>query len=267
MSIKHAILTGGSSGIGKAVAIQLARQGYNITIIARSKRTLKQAAEDIAIESKHGKEGVLVISCDVSDREKLQHCIENAVEHYGTPDVLLTSAGIAHPDYFDNLEADVFKKTMDINYLGTLYAIKSVFPYMKEKATGHIITVSSGAGLVGLFGYSAYSPSKFAIRGLAEALRPEFKRFGVHISVVYPPDTDTNQLHQENLTKPKETKQITGVIKPWSAEDVATCIVKSLTKKKFNITPGLSVRLLRLLHSPLFSLLNFHVDRVIAKNK
>lgn len=267
MNERHAIITGGSSGIGKAIAIQLACQGYSITIIARDQNKLAQAAEDIFLHCRKEKQRVLALAADVSEKTSLQKAINKAVKAHGDPDVLITSAGIAHPDYFDNLETEVFEKTMAINYFGSLYAVQAVFPYMKQKQSGHIVVISSGAGLLGFFGYSAYSPSKFAIRALAESLRPEFKRLGIHISVAYPPDTDTPQFAQENLTKPEETKKITGSIKLWSADDVARCIVNGMDKNKFHITPGLSIRLLRLLHSLLFNPLNYYFDKIAAVKK
>lgn len=117
---------------------------------------------------------------------------------------------------------------MATNYFGSLYCIKAALPAMQ--ANSHIVLVSSGAGLIGIYGYSAYSPSKFAVRGLAESLRGELK-VGVGISIIYPPDTDTPQLAEENKTKPPATKLITATAKVWSAEAVAKEIVKGIEKK------------------------------------
>lgn len=263
---KHAIITGGSSGIGKALAVSLAQRGYHLTLIARDPEKLSQAVAHVLQQCCDKQQQILGLAADVRQEVALHEAIEHAVLVCGAPDLLITSAGMAHPDYFDNLSSDVFKQTMDINYFGTVYAIKAVFPHMQHRQSGHIVMISSGAGLVGLFGYSAYSPSKFAVRGLAESLRPEFRKLGIQVSIVYPPDTDTPQLLQENQTKPEETKRITQSIKLWPADKVADCILKGVSKNKFHITPGTSTFLLRFLHSTLFHPLNFYLDRLSQSN-
>ena len=133
---------------------------------------------------------------------------------------------MAHPGYFQELPLEIFERTMAVNYFGTLYSIKAVLPSMLERQRGHLVLVSSGVGLIGIFGYTPYSPSKFALRGLAESLRGELKPAGIHLSIVYPPDTDTPQLQQENRTKPPETKQIAATAEMWSAEGVASEILR-----------------------------------------
>ena len=261
---KHAIITGGSSGIGRSIAIKLAQQGYSLSLIARDEARLNQAKQDVMAHSPHVP-SILTFSADVSKESEVRYAINEAILKQGPPDLLITSAGIANCDYFDNLSSELFEKNISINYLGSLYAIKAVFPHMKKQKTGHIVLISSGAGLMGIWGYSAYSPSKFAIRGLAEALRPEFKKHGIHISIAYPPDTDTPQLAQEEKTKPIETKKITGTVQPWSADTIADCIVQGIKKNKFHITPGFSIRLLRIFHSPLFQLFNFYFDVLVQR--
>ena len=118
---------------------------------------------------------------------------------------------------------------MAINYFGSLYCIKAALPAMQPNS--HIVLVSSGAGLIGIYVYSAYSPSKFAVRGLAESLCGELEGLGVGISIIYPPETETPQLAEENKTKPSATKLITATAKVWSAEAVAKEIVKGIEKK------------------------------------
>lgn len=132
----------------------------------------------------------------------------------------MTSAGVAVPGYFEDIALSAHHEAMSINYFGTLYAVRAVFPYLKESAGGRIVLISSGAGLVGVFGYSAYSPSKFAVKGLAESIRIEAERCNIQVSVVYPPDCDTPQLQKEMETKPAETISIAGDVKIWRTEDV-----------------------------------------------
>lgn len=262
---QHSIITGGSSGIGKATAQLLAKEGSHLTIIARNQEKLEIAKTEIEKYCISPDQKILTLTADVSDRTAIEQAIQKAIAEIGPPDILVTSAGVAHPDYVQNLSVDVFEQTMAINYLGTLYAIKAVLPEMEKRRRGHIVVLSSGAGLIGIYGYSAYSPSKFAVRGLAESLRGELKVLGINLSIVYPPDTDTPQLEQENLTKPPETKAITATAKRWSAIAVGQAIIQGIKRKSFMITPGLEISILAKIHSLFLPLINQYFDQTVSK--
>lgn len=262
---QHSIITGGSSGIGQATAQLLAKEGSNITIIARDLKKLEATQSVLEKLCKSPEQKILALQADVSDRRSIEQAIKTAIAQIGPPDILVTSAGIAQPDYFQNLSIDVFEKTMAVNYFGTLYCLKAILPEMEKRKKGHIIVLSSGAGLIGIYGYSAYSPSKFAIRGLAESLRGELKLLGINLSIVYPPDTDTPQLEQENKTKPLETKAITATAKLWSAEAVGQAIIKGIKRNSFMITPGSEMSVLAKIHSLFLPLLNQYFDKTVAK--
>ena len=265
--MKHAIITGGSSGIGKAVAKLLASEGANISIIARDADKLNDAQQEITTVTVSPQQKVLSLAADVAKLEEVTSAIEKAIAQQGTPDLLITSAGIAIPGYFDDISLETFEQTMRVNYFGSLYCLKAVLPAMKTAQRGNIVFISSGAGLIGLFGYTAYSPSKFALRGLAESLRGELKPHNVKVSIVYPPDTDTPQLAAENKTKPPETKAITATADTWSAEGVAQEIVKGIRNNQFAITPGLEMTILNRFHSIIAPLLNKYFDRLVVKDK
>lgn len=264
-SQKHAIITGGSSGIGKATAKLLASLGANISIIARTQSVLETAKAEIEAVQSHPTQRVIAISADVADQMQAEQAIYIAINQIGSPDFLITSAGIVHPGYFQQLPIDTFESTMATNYFGSLYCIKAALPAMEQSRQGHIVLISSGAGLIGIYGYTSYSPTKFALRGLAESLRGELKMAGIGVSIVYPPDTQTPQLEQENKTKPLETKMITSTAKTWSPEDVARNIVQGIQKKSFSITPGVEMTLLAWLHSLLLPSLNWYFDTIVAK--
>lgn len=263
----HAVITGGSSGIGKATANLLAQLGADISIIARRPEVLEQARADIESRKARPEQKVLALSADVSDAGQITRSIASASEQIGPVDLLICSAGIAHPGYFDELPLEIFQRTITVNYLGSLYAVKAAVEQMKPRRRGHIVLISSGVGLLGIFGYSAYSPSKFALRGLAESLRGELKVSGVRISVAYPPDTDTPQLAQENETKPLETRRITGTAGVWSADAVARSIVRGIERNDFVIAPGLQMKLLARLHSLFGFAFNGYFDRIVAQSR
>ena len=261
----HAIISGGSSGIGLAVARDLIGSGWNLSLIARTPSRLDEAKRQL--ERLHVKEDqkVHIIAADVSDQDQAGNAIKSALHHLGTPDLLITSAGMAHPGYFEELPLEIFRDTMAVNYFGTLYLIKAALPAMRDRGAGRIVMISSGTGLIGVFGYTAYSPTKFALRGLAESLRAEVKRDGIGISIVYPPDTDTPQLTAENRIKPVETRAISGKAKTWSADDVTAVILKGIRKGRFTITPGWEITLLSVLHSLTGPLLFWYIDRLTRK--
>lgn len=265
MSKPHLLITGGSSGIGKATALRFARQGFNVTIIARDPAKLTAAQAEI--EGSNAQIQVLSIAADVSQRSQIEAAVQQAIQRFGAPTVLVTCAGIAHPGYFQELPIEIFEQTMAINYFGSLYCIKAALPAMVAQGKGQIVLVSSGAGLIGIYGYTPYSPSKFALRGLGEALRGELKGVGIGVSVIYPPDTDTPQLAAENLTKPPETKQITATAKTWSADAVAQQIEQGVARKAFVIAPGQEMAVLARLHSLIAPVLNWYFDRLVQQTQ
>ncbi len=265
MNCGHAIITGGSSGIGLALAKCLIKEGWNISIISRTEQKLADARKQLLGYKCNSSQKIEIYSADVSDRHQVDKVIQSAINSSGIPELLITCAGIVKPGYFLELPVEIFEQMMAVNYFGTLYAVKAVLPFMRQRGKGHIVMISSGAGLIGIFGYTAYSPAKFAIRGFAEALRAELKIDGIYVSIVYPPDTETPQLIEENRSKPLETSRITshgGILAP---EKVAESIIKGIKRGKFIITPGINMTVLALLHSILFPLLRRYFDHLVNK--
>ena len=261
---QHVLITGGSSGIGKALARQAAAAGAHVSLIARDPGKLAAARAEIAAAAP-GAPVVFVAAADVADQAAVLAALAAAERAHGPVEVLITSAGIARPGYFEELPVDVFERTMAVNYFGTLYPIKAVVPAMRARGRGAIVIISSGAGLHGFFGYTAYSPSKFALRGLAESLRAELKPTGVRVTIVYPPDTDTPQLAEENRTKPVETKALTAGGGLWTAEAIARVTLEGMTRGKFAVTPGLPVTALAWLGGLFAPLLRWNFDRTASK--
>ncbi|MGA2693424.1 MAG: SDR family oxidoreductase [Opitutaceae bacterium] len=261
---QHVLVTGGSSGIGLALAVRAAAAGARVSIVSRNAARLEAARKSI-LASGHPESPVFVSAADVSSETAVLASLREAEKAQGPIDVLITSAGTARPGYFEEVPVAVFERTMAVNYFGTLYPLKAVVPAMVKRGKGAVVLISSGAGLMGVFGYTPYSPTKFALRGLAESLRAELKPTGVHVMIVYPPDTDTPQLAEEQLTKPAETKAITAAGGLWSADEVARVTLEGLRRRQFAVTPGLRMAALGRLHSLLSPVLFWSLDRIAKK--
>lgn len=233
-----AILSGASTGIGKATAKEFVQLGANVCIIARRSDVLNKTIEDLRKELIHNSQFVEAINCDATDMDKLQPLIENFIEKHGIPEYLINLVGYALPDYIENYKFEDFKENMENNYYGQLIPTLILLPYYLKEKRGHIGFVSSVAGYFGVMGYAAYSPTKFAIVGLAETLRNELSPYNINISIIYPPDTQTPAFERENIKKPKECmimSERAGLVQP---EEVARPLMEGLIKKKFYILIG-----------------------------
>ncbi len=260
---KHALVTGGSSGIGLAIAVRLARQGARVSLVSRDTAKLALARQTVLAAVPGAR--VATAAADVSREPEVLAAMAAAERENGTVDILVTSAGVARPGRFTDLPTAEFERAVAVNYLGSLYAVKAVLPGMRARAEGAVVLVCSGAGLVGLFGYTAYAPSKFAVRGLAESLRGELAGSGVAVTIVYPPDTDTPQLAEENLTKPAETKAITAGGGVWTADQVARVTLEGVSRGAFAVAPGAQIKALLWLHSLGAPFIRWWFDRVAVR--
>ncbi|HZB91720.1 MAG TPA: SDR family oxidoreductase [Stellaceae bacterium] len=264
MTVMHAIVTGGSSGIGRAFARKLAQKGYDLSLIARGEDKLNEAAAEIRRSCLRPDQKVMIFRANVADAGQAEAAVATAIRALGTPDLVVTSAGIAVPDYFEAIPNEVHERSMAVNYFGSLYVVRAALPSMRARRRGRILLVSSGAGLMGLFGYTSYCPSKFALRGLAEALRAELRGDHVGVSIVYPPDTDTPMLHEEEKTKPEETKLMTAIVKTWSADAVAECMMRGIERGAFGITPGWQLAAMNRTPGLVIPLLHWYCNRLAA---
>jgi len=265
----HVLVTGGSSGIGLETARLALTRGARVSIVARDPERLAGALDEL----EHGagdRTRVAAEPADVTDASHLDAAIGLLTAQFGPVDVLVTCAGAARPGHFEQLPSTVFEDQMALDYFGTLHAVRGVVPAMLERRRGHVLLVSSTAGIIGVYGYSAYSPAKFAVRGLAETLRAELKPYGVVVSCAYPPDTDTPGFHRENLEKPDATARISATVKVRSATSVARAMVRGIERDRLVITADPSTALLAraagMLGPYLRSSFDRHVRRAAASS-
>jgi len=184
---KLTLITGGSSGIGLALAKEITARGGNIAILARHADALEQAAAEIAACKVNADQKVYTLPADIVDYEALSAVLTKFKAEVGVPDIVINSAGVAHPGRFTALPLEIFHWMMDVNYFGTVNVLKLLLPEIQERHSGTVVNISSMAGFIGVYGYSAYGASKFAITGFSDVLRSELKPYGVQVSVVFSP--------------------------------------------------------------------------------
>jgi len=228
---KFAIVIGGSEGIGFSVAKALVNQGARLVIASRSEEKLNRAKQLLP--------ACQTVSIDVTDYDSVKRGIDALVSKEGVPDLVINCAGYATPTYLENLSPDQIRGMMETNYMGTVHVCKAIEPHLRKKGGGQIVTTSSLAGFMGLFGYTGYCGSKFAVIGFSEALRRELKPFGIRVSVLCPPTTRTPGLKTENKVKPAEVWEMEQKSKAVDPDFVAAKLLRGLKNGKFLIIPTL----------------------------
>jgi len=240
---KLAYVTGGSSGIGLEIARLMASAGAGVVLMARNGSKLQRAKRDILDSVKEQGAMVETVPVDVADEKRVKKALAEAVKKYGPPDILVNSAGMGHSDYFEKIDHKTFDTIMRINLYGTRNVIAAALPWMKERG-GHIVILSSEAGLMGVFGYTAYGTSKYALVGLAECLRLEVKRYGIGVTVVCPPEVDTPLVAQEARTIPPEARAVKNVGGRLTPDYVARTVMRAIRRNRFLVVPGFLARML-----------------------
>lgn len=261
----HVVISGGSKGIGRSLAKRYAELGTHVTIIARNKSDLENAKKEI---EKHRKsthvQQIRAVSLDLTKivlpqsnstdvGNQQQELIDLIIGEHDRCDILINCCGSAIPSRFEDISQQQFHFMMDVNYYSAVNLTMLLLPIMKARSlsshasisrqtsngSGHVVFVSSICGLLSFFGYSAYSASKFALVGLAEALHMELRPFDIGVTVSFPPDTDTPGYEAENLMKPNLTSKMSETGNVYSPDQVAQALVNDIKRKKFCSTVGL----------------------------
>ncbi|CAK7341225.1 unnamed protein product [Dovyalis caffra] len=229
---RNVFITGGSSGIGLALAHQAASEGAKVSILARSLDKLEDAKQTIQLST--GVK-VAVFAADVRDFDAVQRAVDQA----GPIDVLIVNQGVLVPQELEKQGLDEVKFMLDVNLMGSFNMIKAALPAMKSsrknRGPASITLMSSQAGQVGIYGYTAYSASKFGLRGLAEALQQEVIEDNIHVSLVFPPETETPALARENEKKPQVTSIIAASSAVMKADEVAKKALDGIKFARFII--------------------------------
>jgi dehydrogenase/reductase SDR family protein 7B len=261
MKDKVVIITGGSSGIGKAMALEFGLRKAKILITGRNKQELDKAVSDI----KNQGVSIVGIQADVSKEEDNKRMAEAAMSEFGRIDILINNAGISMRALFEEVDLDVVKRVMDINFYGVLYATKYCLPEVKRNK-GSIVGISSIAGYRGLPGRAGYSASKFALNGFLEVLRTELLKTGVHVLTACPGFTASN-IRKRSLTKDGTTQGDSprNEQKMMTAEECALHIYNATLKRKRTIVLTTQGKLAVFLNKWLPGVADKMVYKVMAK--
>ncbi|WP_156289371.1 3-ketoacyl-ACP reductase [Oceanobacillus salinisoli] len=206
---KKALITGGSRGIGRATALELAKEGVEIGLIAWSESSFDNVRRELT------ELGVRfsTAAADVSNEADVERAVKKIEKEIGAIDILINNAGVGAYGSFLELTTETWKKLLDTNLMGMVYVTKAVLPTMLEKNKGDIINISSMSGLKGTEGSSAYSASKFAVIGMSEALMQEVRRHNIRVSVLTPSLVETDltrdnaQRDPDRFTQPEDLAQ------------------------------------------------------------
>ncbi|XP_028392001.1 3-ketodihydrosphingosine reductase-like [Dendronephthya gigantea] len=242
LSKLHIVITGGSSGIGKSLAIEAVKRHANVSLLARNKTKLENAKKEVEKFRSFEEQEINIFCADVTDYSQLTEVLSQVK----SVDILINCAGMAKTGLFEDNHSS-FKQLMDLNYFGSVNATFSILPKMKTQRFGHVVFISSMAGQLGIFGYTGYSASKFALRGLAESLLMEVRPHGIGVSIAFPPDTDTPGFEEENKDKPEETQLISASAGVFSPSLVAKDILNGVQSGKFLIASGMDGHFLNML--------------------
>ena len=217
------IVTGASSGIGKATARQFGREGAKVVLAARRFDRLEELAREI-LAFGTGAEA-LVVPADLTSLEDIQMLIDRTLKRFGRIDVLVNNAGIGRLDWLENLDPrDDIEAQFDVNVLGVIQTTRQALPVMMKQRSGHIINMCSMSSLMATPTYTIYAASKHAVHGFSEALRREVKPWGIHVSMIYPGGVQTD--FGKDAGFQRKTRAATPKLLSLTADQVAQAVVQ-----------------------------------------
>ncbi|KAH8384109.1 hypothetical protein KR009_012168 [Drosophila setifemur] len=236
---RHVVVTGGSKGIGLCLAVESAMKGANVTVIARDEKMLSGAVALMEVIRQRPDQKFQYRSLDIGgDYDKVAGVLGEIEDGFGPIYALINCAGMAICGVFEEVSVQDMHKLMNVNYFGTYNCTRYVLPKMKKAGEGIIVITASQAAMFGIFGYGPYSATKFALRAMAETIAMESREHGVSVTLAMPCDTNTPGFEEEEKSKPRETKIISGgggLIEP---EIMAKAILKDALNGNFTSTVG-----------------------------
>ena len=204
--------------------------------------------------------------CDVADPAAVEAAFREGAARTGAPDILINSAGVIREGYFEDQPLEEFRRLMNINFFGTLHCVRAVLPLFQAKGGGRIVNIASSGGLLGAFGYAAYSSSKFAVVGLTEVLRAELKPQNILVHMVCPGEFNSPMVEGMSQGRTPENVAVVHTIPVLETDAVARAVIAGVEKGQYLIIPGLMTRLTVALGRSLPSVGRAIVDAKVKKS-
>ncbi|EPB87437.1 hypothetical protein HMPREF1544_05747 [Mucor circinelloides 1006PhL] len=264
---KHCFITGGSTGLGKSLAVQLVKEGADVCIVARRVSELEAAAEEVKSNCLNENQKVIYISADVTNQKDVVRAFDEAKVKMGrNPDFVCACAGASYPKFFLDHTMEDFEKLTTLNYLGQAYVAHQAAQRMRDSniKDGKIVFISSMLGMISFAGWATYSPTKYAIRGLADTLRNELKRYNIGVHIFFPGGIESPGFEIENLTKPEVTKIIEGANTPQTSTECAQSLMKGLHQGQYMIVTDAISEVLRCVVRGVGPTNNLVLDYILA---
>ncbi|KAL0570371.1 3-dehydrosphinganine reductase [Marasmius crinis-equi] len=239
---QHCYVTGGSAGLGLALAVLLAKHGAHVSIVARDREKLRKALEEVEKARQTSAQIFKSYSYSLSDSQAAEDALKAASEPHGgkAPDAVFLCAGTAHLGYFVEQTPETLQRGMESSYWVAAYtALAYTKRVVQEKKRGKLTFVSSVLGYMSIVGYSSYSPAKHAMRGLAETLRSELLLYGTSVHICFPTTIYSPGYEEENKTKPAVTLKIEETDEGQTPEQVAQALFKGVQNGHFHIGTNL----------------------------
>ena len=228
-------ITGATSGIGEALAIQCAKQGAKLILSARRVEELQRVKNICGLSD----DRVLILPLDLSNTNDINGLCKKAIDKFGRIDILINNGGISQRALTKDTSLEIDRKIMEVNFFGTVALTKAVLPYMLEKKSGHIVVISSIAGKLGYYLRSAYSGSKHALHGFFESLRMEVRNDNINVTIVCPGKIQTNiSVNAVNEKGEHSGKMEKSHAKAMSSDECAKQIIKAIKKNKEEVLIG-----------------------------
>lgn len=237
---RRIVITGGSSGLGLALAHALAREGAQLTLVARNPHKLEDAAA--AIRARVPRARVAVETVDVVDAGRTTETFARIASAMGGIDMLVNSAGVLREGRFEELPPETFRELMEINYVGVLNTTRAALAQLKA-SRGCLVNIASMAGMTGVFGLTAYCASKHALVGLSEVLRYELRPQGVRVQLVCPTEFDSPLVAAFDPTRTPENRAHALTVPRVDIGTIVAGTLAGLRSQRFLIVPGRRSRL------------------------
>ena len=229
------LITGASSGIGRCLAIDFAKRGAVVIGCGRSQERLDRTLDEVRRASPSS----TMIPCDVGNRQEVQSMMTKVLADFGKIDILINNAGIGMRKPFAETSVDTIEEIIRTNYLGMVYCTHAALPSMIARGSGHIVNISSVAGIIGTLNLSGYCASKFAMNGFSESLYYELKPLSIHVSAICPGPVRTDFDRAFADTKPKSPGFL--MLEP---ETVSRLVIRAIARKKYEVVMPWSLALI-----------------------